>query len=101
LQGNGIVRTTDGVPCQFSIRGPGLTIGDGYTGVMTRSVSALSAAVGPILVGTLVAAGLALVGLRPLLGVVAGLVVAVDLRYYRALASGDGTTWPPAVESNG
>jgi len=48
-----------------------------------------------------VAAGLALVGLRPLLGVVAGLVVAVDLRYYRALASGDGTTWPPAVESNG
>lgn len=56
---------------------------------MSRVLSTLGGVVGMVLASVLVASTMVLLGLSPVLGLLAGAVVAVDLRFYRQRAGED------------
>ncbi len=56
---------------------------------MAPGTSALAGVLGPLLASLLVAVTVVLLGLSPVLGLVAGAVVAVDVLYYRRHAGSD------------
>jgi hypothetical protein len=56
---------------------------------MRKACSSLGWVFGTVLPGVLVAAILILLGLAPVLGAVAGVVVTVDLYYYLSSSDGD------------